>query len=251
MSIRPSPDWWATFFSGLAVSTISRIFGPEVTRREADFVERVLELRPGARVLDVPCGSGRITLELAARGHRAAGIDLVPALIAEARAATRERGLTAEFTAGDMQELAAVAEFDAACCLGNSFSYFDDRGNERFLAGVARALKPGGRFLLDASTVAELILPSPLNNSWHVLGDTLILRNAAYDHERGRFDVEYTFLRGAEVEKKAASYRVYTYREVAALLAAAGFADVRGLSSYESEPFAFGARALFLTAVKR
>ena len=53
---------------------------------DAALITRLLDLRPGARVLDVPCGHGRIANRLAARGFSVTGIDLSDAFLAEARA---------------------------------------------------------------------------------------------------------------------------------------------------------------------
>ena len=67
--LRPTANWWETFFTGLIVDFWRAAMPPEATRAEADFFEKSLEARPGARLLDVPCGDARLALELAGRGH--------------------------------------------------------------------------------------------------------------------------------------------------------------------------------------
>ena len=69
-------QWFETFFSGLAVESWTRAMTPEMTSAEVDFLEKALELKRDARVLDVPCGHGRHALELAQRGYRVTGVDL-------------------------------------------------------------------------------------------------------------------------------------------------------------------------------
>ena len=54
-------DWWKHFFSGLAVDFWRTVVPPEATRADVDFLWTHLRLAPGARVLDVPCGAGRLT----------------------------------------------------------------------------------------------------------------------------------------------------------------------------------------------
>jgi cyclopropane fatty-acyl-phospholipid synthase-like methyltransferase len=86
-------EWWKDFFGGLVVDFWRAAMTPETTRAEADFLEKSLRLAPGRRVLDVPCGDGRLALELASRGCRVTGVDISPDFLAAARASARERGL--------------------------------------------------------------------------------------------------------------------------------------------------------------
>src|SRR5437868_3960234 len=139
-------DWWRTFFSGLPVEMWLRVPTEEQTRAEVDFIEKVLRLGPGAKVLDVPCGGGRHSLELAARGHRVTGVDLSDDFLQAARAGAAARSLPVAWEQREMTDLPWREEFDGAFCFGNSFGYLEDEANARFLAAVARALKPGGRF---------------------------------------------------------------------------------------------------------
>ncbi len=82
-----NPKWYESFFHGIVLDMWRAAASPEQTRLEADFLERALGLRPGARVLDVPCGFGRHSLELASRGYRPTGVD--PAVAERAASAVK------------------------------------------------------------------------------------------------------------------------------------------------------------------
>lgn len=98
----------------------------------------LLEPAPGERILDLGCGEGGLTVELVARGCTVVGVDASPAQVAAARA----RGLDARV--GDAQALAFEAEFDGV--LSNAALHWMTRP-DAVVAGVARALRPGGRFV--------------------------------------------------------------------------------------------------------
>jgi cyclopropane fatty-acyl-phospholipid synthase-like methyltransferase len=99
-------------------------------------------------VLDVGYGTGENALYLASRGHEVWGIDFVPAAIERARAKAEERGLEAHFRVGDALELGALGRpFDTVIDCG-LFHVFDDGQRPRFVAGLEKVLRPGGRFLL-------------------------------------------------------------------------------------------------------
>lgn len=248
----PADGWWTGFFSGLALETIRDMFPPEHTRADADYLWQVLDLRPGSRVLDVPCGAGRLALELAGRGCEVTGVDIAGELIDDARRLAVDRGLEATFQQGDMRTLPSSGAFDAAFCFGNSFPYLDDDGNASFLRAVAGALRPGGRFALETGLAAEAILSSPFSTkTWHELGGLLMLRNPSYDPATSRLTVEYTFQRDGRREVKPAVYRVYLARDLVAMFADAGFDDVRTAGGRDGEPFALGARNLYITATRR
>lgn len=119
--------------------------------REAAFVWKALGLSRGARVLDVACGTGRHSILLARRGAAVLGVDYTPSYLAEAR--RKSRGLrNARFVRGDMRRLHLEGQFDAAINLWTSFGYFAKPSDDmKVLRGIARALKPGGRFLIDVS----------------------------------------------------------------------------------------------------
>ena len=244
-------EWWEDFFSGAALDLWRVAVSAEQTRAEADFIAGVLELSPGAKALDVPCGEGRLSRELAARGVRVTGVDITREFLEEAEAKAAGRGLGIRWVHHDMRHLGWQAEFDGAFCFGNSYGYFTDEGNASFLASLSRALKPGARFALDASSVAENILPRFEKRQEAKFGDILFIEENHYNHVQGRLDTAYTFVRGDMSEKKSGSHRIYTYRQMVEMLEAAGFENVEGFGSMDKAPFALGASQLFLVASKK
>jgi SAM-dependent methyltransferase len=242
--------WWRTFFSGPVVDFWMQAMTAEQTRQEADFLEEMLQVAPPARLLDVPCGGGRHCHALAGRGYEMTGVDLSPGFLDAARSLSAGRPGVIAWEQREMRELPWSGEFDGAFCLGNSFGYDDDEGNADFLKAVARALRPGARFILDTGYVAEALFPSLQERGWYEVGDMLILAHRRYDPPTGRLHVEYVMVREGEVERRSMSARLYSYREVLRLLEAAGFTDVQGYSSLAREPFRLGSSRLLMAATK-
>src|SRR6266496_84922 len=107
------PGWWEGFFEGLWQDVQLGMWTEEDNRAAADKIERALGLQQTARVLDAPCGEGRISLELAARGHDVTGVDLTERFLAEAGRKAGERGLSIRWERRDIRDLAFKSEFDA------------------------------------------------------------------------------------------------------------------------------------------
>jgi ubiquinone/menaquinone biosynthesis C-methylase UbiE len=243
-------EWWQTFFSGVVLDMWQQAIPPEHTKAEAEFIADLLRLPHGARILDAPCGEGRIARVLAAKGYQLTGVDIAEKFLAAARTAAKERNLAMEFELGDVRSLSFSGEFDAAICWGNSFGFFDDAGNIGLLRSLARGLTPGGRLVLDASSNAESRLPNFCRREWSRIADILFLEENEYDHAEGRMITHYSFIRDGKEEKRTGSHRIYTYREICRMLEEAGFAHVDSYASLSKEPFKLGANQLFMEAIK-
>ena len=223
----------------------------EQTRNETDFLQKVLQLNPPAKLLDVPCGNGRLSLELALRRFQLTGVDISQDFLEEARSNSAKQGLKITWEHREMRDLPWQEEFDGVFCFGNSFGYLDDDGNVDFLKAVFRVLKPNGRFILDAASVAENVLPRIKECSEVQIGDILFKEENRFDHVLGRLDTDYTFVRDSKVEKRFGSHRIYTFRELSSLLETAGFVILETYGSLSQEPFKFGSQGLFSVAFKK
>jgi ubiquinone/menaquinone biosynthesis C-methylase UbiE len=245
-----STEWWQTFFSGIVLDMWQQAIPEPYTRAEADFISSLLRLRAGASILDAPCGEGRIARELAAKGYQLSGVDMAQDFLEIARTKAKQRHLTIAFEQGDVRSLRFADDFDGAVCWGNSFGYFDDAGNTAMLQSLARALKPGSRLVLDASSNAESRLPNFREREWAKIGDVLFLEENEFDHAQGRMITHYTFVREGKEETRTGSHRIYTYREICRMLKDAGFTQVESYASLNKDPFKLGANQLLMEAIK-
>ncbi len=143
-------DWWKTLFDQKYLETYLGDLTPERTNQEVDFVVKAAQLKPDDKILDLACGHGRHTIELAKRGFKnIVGLDYSAPFINKAKADAKKTGVEVEFVQGDMKDLPFNGEFDVVLTIFTTFGYFDDAGNQKTLEQISKALKPGGRFLID------------------------------------------------------------------------------------------------------
>ena len=159
LPVRDAPAWYEVWFD----SPYYAILYGNRDRSEADaFIHRLatrLRAHPPASALDVACGTGRHAVVMARLGYNVLGIDLSPASIAIAQRLTRPN---LSFQVLDMRQIPWHDRFHVALNLFTSFGYFGAEADERrVLAGIYRALKPGGEIVIDflnaERTVAELV----------------------------------------------------------------------------------------------
>jgi SAM-dependent methyltransferase len=246
------PLWYGEFFEGDWLDLLAPRAPAERTAQEVDFVVEKLGLEPGGRVLDVACGHGRHSLELARRGMRVSGVDLSPRSLAIAREAAAAEGLEVDFRELDMRELNYEGEFDAALNLFTAFGYFEEEAeNQRVLDGVARALRPGGAFLIDVINPVALFSYYS-EASWEELDDgVLFLQQHEYDSLAGRNLAVWTFIRpdGRRSEIRH-SLRMYTPVELRLLLEAAGLSVEGAWGGFDGQELCRDSRRLILRATK-
>ena len=235
---RVPDEWYVGFHRGLA-ARFWRAAGATMADADARLVGELLGLAPGTTVLDAPCGDGRIALRLAAAGHTVVGVDLAAGELDRARRAAAEAGAPARFVAGDLRALPDVGPVDGIVSWGNSFGYLLPADTARSLTGMHRALRPGGRLVLESLTVAESLLVAGVkpDGSWEFGGVRMTATNR-YRAQESRLESEYVFEDAdGVVERGRAAHHVHTSGEVVRLLTGAGFRDVRlmadATSAYE------------------
>lgn len=144
---------------------------------------------PGRRVLDLACGSGRFTTPLAASGALVIGGDLSPAMLARARTAATERGVSAEFVVLDMRDFVLGRHFDAIVIAANSLMHLHSRADfARAFSAIRQHLAPGGRLLFDVFVPSARLLSLPAGQRERLgvfphpqLGEISIEETISYD----------------------------------------------------------------------
>ncbi len=146
-------EWWKTLFNSFYLKTDGDVVENESnTRKDIDFVVEFAQLRPEDSVLDLCCGQGRHTLELASRGFsHLTGIDRSRYLIRLARKRARQQGVHIQFSEGDARKVRLPERsLDCVLLMGNSFGYFEREADDvAVLESVKRVLKSEGKLVLD------------------------------------------------------------------------------------------------------
>lgn len=164
-------DWYRSAFP--PEETLKRPWADR-TGAEVDRALAMLGAQGGERVLDMACGTGRHSHELARRGFEVVGVDISPDLLAIAEADAEAESLSASFLAVDLRELDFDEEFDLVLNLNDgAIGYFEtEEENHRTFEVIAAALRPGGGNLLQLPNVlyAETHLPQ---KTW-IAGDGMV-----------------------------------------------------------------------------
>jgi 2-polyprenyl-3-methyl-5-hydroxy-6-metoxy-1,4-benzoquinol methylase len=200
----------------------------EQAEREAAFLEEVLDLAPGAAVLDAGCGFGRHAVALARRGYSVTGVDRSEALLELAMRLAAEQGVEVTFRAGDVRALAGLGPFDACVCLSTVFGYFDDATNAAVVRELRGTLRPGGQLVLDVFNPLA-VLGAPMAHE-RVTEHGTVHELRRQEPLRARLVTERHFVGrdGRRIDYPDSDVRLYGAHELAALLERAGF-ELEGL----------------------
>ena len=251
-------DWWRTLFNSLYLETDGDVIeNDRNTADEVDLLIRSIGLERNDRILDLCCGQGRHSLELASRGFpNVTGLDRSRYLIRLARKRAKQRNLQVSFHEGDARRFRlGDGEFHCVCILGNSFGYFERPEDDlAVLEAVKRALASGGALvmdLMDGDWMRHHFEP----RSWEWVdqnhfvcrerdlagdGDRLISREVVVHAERGVIADQFY------------AERLYSKERLETLLTGAGFTNVRFHSllapdSHRNQDLGMVAHRLFVT----
>ncbi|GAB4091194.1 class I SAM-dependent methyltransferase [Flaviaesturariibacter terrae] len=239
------------FFDGQYREVWRRTIPAGLTAAECDFIQQAAGLGAGDAVLDLLCGYGRHALELARRGQPVTAVDNSAPYIDEIRAAAAAESLPVEAVcAPALDYRAAAGAYAAVLCMGNSFAFFDAADTARFCRQIGEALRPGGRFILNSWTVAEVALRHFQERVWNRLEGYKYLVENRWLSGPSRIESEHTLVSDAGVETLQAVDYIYSLNELEAFFGAAGM-ELEGIwSTPRRRPFRPGDPVAYIVAKK-
>jgi D-alanine-D-alanine ligase len=226
-------DWWSRIFNSIYLKTDADVVDDrDITSREVDLFSEILRLKPEDRILDLSCGQGRHSLELARRGFQnVEGLDRSRYLINRAKAQARKENLNVRLREGEARKLPYQPDtFDAIMILGNSFGYFETVQDDlRVLNEVFRTLKPWGRLLIDVAD-GDYLREQFQPRSWEWIDKNYFVcreRSLSLDKQRLISREVVTHVEKGVIADQFYAERLYTQRSMEELLKKAGFTEIR------------------------
>jgi SAM-dependent methyltransferase len=202
----------------------------------------------GGPVLELACGTGRLTVALARDGHAATGLDQAPSMLAEARRRAAEAGVAVAWVQADMVRFELGRRFGLIILTGNSLCHLLDLpAIEGCLASVRRHLAPGGRFVIDVFVPDPRLLARDPGERYAFgqyedpdgRGLVVVTASNRYepDTQINRIRTEHRYPGAAAPVVGRLDLRMYYPQELHALLTYNGLPIERKLADYDGTPF--------------
>jgi SAM-dependent methyltransferase len=222
----------------------------EQAQEEVVNITSLLKIRPEASVLDLCCGPGRHSLQLARAGFSVTGVDRTRTYLRKARRQAETEGLKIEFTQEDMRSFCRPNAFDVVINLFTSFGYFEDMNEDRkVVENVWRSLKENGVFLMD--TMGKEVLARIFRErDWYELDNIMVLEERKVCANWSWMENRWIMIKDGAMEEHKVSHRLYSAVELAALLSDCGFNAIDVYGDLSGAPYDHTAKRLVLVAHK-
>ena len=246
-----SEPWWKDFFDNNYLHLWSGMSSEERTEKQVEGLWELLGLEEGSRVLDAPCGYGRVARPLAEKGACILGVDQSRLLLDYAES---ERGTLSEeklrYLCHDLRQPLSEGEFDVAINIFSSLGYGTEEDDLAILKTLGAAVRPGGLVLVETNhrDAIAAYLSSGSEPASRLPDGTLVVEEPRFDPVRGRVDTCWFWSGPKGSGEKTASIRIYSATELVALLERAGLQFRSAHRGCTIEPFEQGSKRLALLA---
>ena len=221
------------------------------TSNEVDAIKSLCRITPDEAVLDLCCGVGRHSLELARRGHKVVGVDRTSQYLDRAKKTAEEENLTIEFVLDDMRTFYRKKSFDVVLSMFTSFSYFDDHEEQMLvLRNIYASLRPGGRLMIE-SMGKEILARIFLRQSWSEWPHGFMLEEREAIENWSKMHNKWTFIeRNGTVHKWDVIHWIYSGAEIKEMLESVGFSDVKIFGALDGRDYDNESDRLVVVATK-
>lgn len=218
-------EWWKAFFDAEYIRIWGSWFAGERTAAEVDGLWRLMALHEGSRVLDAPCGYGRLSRPLAERGAVVLGVDQSEALLEHANS---ERGTLPperlRYLHHDLRQPLPESGFDVAINIFSSLGYGTEDDDLAILRNLRSAVRPGGLVLVETMH-RDLVVVNFLRGAkpWRRMNDgTLVVEEPVFNPIAGSVNATWYWAGPNGSGQKSATIRAYSATELVALMQRAG-----------------------------
>jgi 2-polyprenyl-3-methyl-5-hydroxy-6-metoxy-1,4-benzoquinol methylase len=248
--------WWTTFFDHNYLQVWGQLFPEEVNSKQAADLWSMLDLQPGAKILDAPCGWGRLSRVLAIMGATVLGVDQSDTLLNYAESTRRDVPLERlRYLKHDLRTPLSETGFDVACNIFTSFGYGTEEDDIAIFRTLRNAVRPGGRVVVETNHRDLLCayIAHGAKASRRLPDGTLFVDEPEFDAITGLVRLNWYWSGPHGSGEKHAEWRCYTLTQIVSLLERAGLtfsAAYKGLSKtpYRAEgPEAGGRIAIMAT----
>ena len=215
------------------------MFSDERFAATPDEVSRILGLTQcsGGCVLDLCCGPGRHSVELAHRGFQVTGVDRSPFLLAKGRELAATSGASVEWVEQDMRNFVRPATFDLALSLFTSFGYFKDEQDDfRVLRNIHQSLKENGVVMIEVLGKERLARVWKDTMCNELADGSLIFQRPHIFDDRTRIHSEWTMVKDGTSRTFTFEHTIYSGRELKDRLLSCGFKQVQLSEIYKALP---------------
>ena len=208
--------WWETLFNEIYLSAFVPFYTNLQTKQEVKFVKDYFD--PRRKILDMACGNGRHSVQLAKEGFNVVGIDYSKKLIEEARETAVKNGLDIEFIKGDMRNPKIKQKFDGALILGDSFGYFNDNENEKVIKSMVKVIKKSGYLIIDLPNTPGILRNVRERSKKKLPNGHIIAQHFFFDPETFVLTTRWEIVVDKKRDEYEGTMRLYTLPEIKMLL---------------------------------
>lgn len=247
-------EWMDNFFGDQYLNTHLPMLTEEVNHQEVNFIENILNLPINSTILDLPCGYGRHSNLLAKRGYKVTGIDYKDAFIQLAKKSSVELDVSknVNYILEDMRVINFEQEFDAVINLFTSFGYFDEADNFKSLQNMSKALKKGGKLVIDCLN-REWAIKETLRNKqvWLLYpNNQVFMAMNNFDIMTSRWISDQIIVNKGKANKVMQSVRLYSYTEFKFLFNQVGLKIVEVYGDNEKSEYTVDSSSMIIMAEK-
>jgi SAM-dependent methyltransferase len=220
------------------------------TPAEIDQILTLVNIRPQSHILDLCCGTGRHSLELARRGFKVTGVDRTQAYLNQAKEQAKSEGLNIEFVQDDMRNFCRPECFDFVISMFTSFGFFENQADDRKVTNnIYRSLKSAGLLLMDLSS-KEILARVFRERDWREIEGVLWLEERQLSDDWSRIHNRWIMFKDNHRYEGRINLRLYSAIELKAILEAAGFTRMQAYGDLDGIRYDNQARRLVMVGHK-